>query len=114
MGFASHEDIIILEEDKMESNIHPVEQHKRNLARVDKRIRHLVYDFCRQNLGKTFFMYELEYSVLQERMITPGSAGRLLRLLKKEKTINYQQISRNESKYRITYVSGAHQMSMPW
>ena len=101
-------------EDNMETGIHPIEEHKRSLARVDRKIRHLVYDFCRQHLGKTFFMYDLELSVLKERMITPGSAGRIFRKLKKEKMINYQQISRCESKYRITYVSGVGQLSMSW
>ncbi len=90
-----------------------LQSHYANMKRVDRNIRHIVLDFCSRNVGRPFSLIELEIFVMNERKITPGSPGRILRLLKQERVINYQQLSRHKSKYQITYIRGfSHQTAI--
>jgi len=87
--------------------------HYQNMKRVDRNIRYLVLDFCSRNIGRPFSLIELELFVMGERKVTPGSPGRILRLLKQERLINYQQLSRHKSRYQITYMRGfSHQTAI--
>ena len=80
------------------------EEQKRQLKRVKRRIGDIVLDFCHQHLGKQFRMIDLEMYVQQEKMTTPGSAGRILRELKREGVIDYIQLDRGNSLYYLKKV----------
>ena len=77
-----------------------------NLKRVEGRIGKLVKDFCRAHKGEMFYGRELSAYVLQQDvMVAPGSADRILRLLRGKGEVSYEVVSRAGSCYRVTAVN---------
>jgi hypothetical protein len=70
------------------------------LERVSARIAGAVIHFCRKHQGKTFHADDLRLHV--QRAVgggAPASADRVLRDLRQRGVINYEVISRSESRY---------------
>lgn len=85
------------------------ETQAHEIARVRRSIGGLVRTFCLDTLlgSREFFMTDLEAYVLQhEPHSTPGSAGRILRLLRKEGVVDYVLIRRSDAHYRVLSVKG--------
>jgi hypothetical protein len=77
----------------------------RSIDRVQAKIRNIVIDFCRLCLFDTFTMSQLnEYVTSRGETIAPDSAGRILRMLRKEKLVDYDVVNRAKSQYTITRV----------
>lgn len=77
-----------------------------HLERVSSRIGAAVLEFCQSN--RTFHAGDLHRYVAETTGITaPGSADRILRDLRKRGVVGYRVISRRESLYEITSVTGA-------
>lgn len=74
---------------------------KREINRVKKNIQYYVLEFCRQHLKKIFLLSELEEYVRSYIQVTPGSAGRILRLLRKAGKVDYEIVRRSCSLYYI-------------
>jgi hypothetical protein len=75
-----------------------------NLMRVRERINALVLEFCGKRLltAQPFFrMEELTDFVRSSAPIAPDSAGRILRLLRREGRISYRVIDRANSLYEV-------------
>jgi hypothetical protein len=74
-----------------------------HLERVSDKIATYVAEFCFHR--NTFHMEELtEYVSARVSPIAPDSPGRILRMLRREKVLNYEIVNRRESLYRITPV----------
>jgi len=76
--------------------------------RVGMNISTLILNFCKQRLveGKIcFVMTELEQFVNNQHRITPGSAGRILRELKRAGKIQYDVKDRSKALYSLWTVS---------
>lgn len=84
------------------------QNQSREISRVHGYIGPLVYTFCeaRLRLGEPEFrMVDLERYVADRfEQATPGSAGRILRLLGEQEAISYKVINRRSSLYRIESV----------
>lgn len=82
----------------------------RELERVNSSLRAAVVRFCIINRNLCFHMNELELYVakhmnlIEQPQPTPGSAGRILRLLAAEGVISYSCRSRRQSLYLVTAV----------
>jgi len=82
----------------------------RELERVSRHIEMIVLEFCRQHNGMIIHMPELEAYVNQRRRCTPGSAGRILRKLRKAGSVSYEVINKAKSMYKLNSVRGyAHE-----
>ena len=77
----------------------------RELRRVSGALARLVYDFCDWKLyaasSVEFTLQDLERWVSDRTATTPGSAGRILRMLNRTRAIAYSCIDRRSSRYRI-------------
>jgi hypothetical protein len=76
--------------------------------RVEKNISTVVLEFCKQRLRDGnfhFIMTDLEQYVNKQHPITPGSAGRILRGLKRTGKIQYDVKDRSKALYSIWTVS---------
>ena len=85
---------------------HDAEEQRRQLRRVKIKIEDLVYRFCKMNEGMVINMEKLDGFVRYNSPlpVTPGSAGRILRLLRAEGVIDYEVINRRDSLYLIRRV----------
>jgi len=81
------------------------QRQEREIKRVDGNIRDIILEFCRLHLFDTFHMDDLREYVKARTPIAPDIASRILRLLRKEKKIDYKVVSRKDSKYSIGWVS---------
>jgi hypothetical protein len=81
-----------------------------NIERVAARIEPVVLDFCREAIGKNnsvFHMEDLRTYVVQRGLVAPDSPGRILRLLRQKKKIDYLVINRRQSVYLLLKVENA-------
>ena len=81
--------------------------HAANLARVGSRISHLIVEFCREVARREsprFHLEELFSFVRMRAAISPDSASRILRALRRDGVIDYQLVSRRESLYAVLAV----------
>lgn len=75
-------------------------EQERELARVSGRIADSVFRFCQDN--PRFHLQELEDHVAAAHgHVTPGSAGRILRDLRRKGWVAYRVVSRSQSLYEI-------------
>lgn len=75
----------------------------KNLQRVDARIAHAVVAFWQQRVASTqqeFHMDDVTEYVRLQHQIAPDSAGRVMRDLRQRGKINYEVVSRRDSRYR--------------
>lgn len=77
----------------------------REIRRVEEKIEMIVKKFCMERCGQLFHMQDLEDFVSQYKTISPGSAARLLRELRKNREIGYEVINRRKSVYQINWVN---------
>jgi hypothetical protein len=71
-----------------------------NLRRVTERVSAAVLEFCFP--GRQFHMAELnDYCAERVGNLAPDSPGRILRLLRQAKRIQYHVVSRRDSIYRV-------------
>lgn len=80
-----------------------------NLDRVSAKIGPVVRAFCRWRwrVGRVdFHMAELTAFVRDRSAIAPDSPGRILRMLRRAKQIDYVVVSRRDSLYRLVAVDG--------
>lgn len=76
-----------------------------HLARVGGKIGEVILDFVRKvGVNNDFSMNELTDFVAKQHPIAPDSAGRILRALRKAGRLDYDVVSRRESKYRVTKI----------
>lgn len=75
-----------------------------NLQRVGGRIGPVVEDFCRERLGMTFHVADLQSYVLGRALVAPASPDRILRDLRSRGLIAYEVVNRSQSLYRLTRV----------
>ena len=77
-----------------------------NLNRVANTIGDIVYSFCKERVGKEFFMGDLRDFVENHyEAFAPASPDRILRWLREENKVSYTVISRSRSLYRIDGVA---------
>lgn len=70
--------------------------------RVKEKLEGLVISFLRaRGYGATFNLNELVLYVMQQKLVSPSSPGRILQLLKRDGKIDYEVVSRSQSLYRI-------------
>ncbi len=74
-----------------------------NLARVSGRIAALVIAFMESH--DTFTAGDLQAYVREHEPSAPDSAGRVMRMLRAKGLVNYEVVSRAESKYRTVKVN---------
>lgn len=84
-------------------------EQSENLNRVSERIGGLVLAFCAEAVRTShavFCMEELREYVYQQQLghIAPDSPGRILRMLRREKRLDYTVLSRSQSLYEITFI----------
>jgi hypothetical protein len=78
----------------------------RELSRVSGRIAEAIVGFCRARVGQTFHADELRRWVEAETgTAAPGSADRVLRMLRQAGRVRYVVESRAESRYRVEGVA---------
>lgn len=70
--------------------------------------------FAARNVGDEFYIRELTEFVTGKARgyVAPGSPDRVMRILRKQRALNYEVVSRSKSLYRITptdKTSGHHQ-----
>lgn len=87
-----------------------------NLARVSERLNGAVLDFCRRVLARndrTFHIEELRAFVVDLKLgaIAPDSPGRIMRLLKQKKRIDYVVVNRRQSSYLLLHVNESPALS---
>lgn len=71
--------------------------------RVKEKLEGLVLAFLKERgVGATFNLNELVLYVMQQKLVSPSSPGRILQLMKREGRIDYTVVSRSQSLYRIT------------
>ena len=72
-----------------------------NRKRVRGKIVELIKEFCQ--IDRTFHMSELNAHIAAgfDGYVAPDSPGRIMRMLKQEGIINYELVSRSQSKYRV-------------
>ena len=81
-----------------------IEQAK-ELRRVRRNLSDLVLQFCSERESTSFVGEDLENYVRSFGIrIAPGSALRILRLLKKAGRVDYEVVNRSTSRYYIKYV----------
>ena len=81
------------------------ESQGEHLDRVRSRIGRSVLEFCRERLGETFHAQELRDRVAFDTgIVAPASADRVLRDLRQRGYVDYEVVSRRESKYRVLSV----------
>jgi hypothetical protein len=81
-----------------------VSEQSRNLARVRARLRVAVFEFLKVAFLRPhgeFTAAELGAYVAERVTAAPDSASRILRLLRKEAVVEYDVVSRAESRYRV-------------
>lgn len=82
--------------------------HAANLSRVSDRIAEVVVEFCAERIetGRAeFHMDELREAVrLRVGPVAPDSPGRILRDLRWTGRVEYQVVSRKDSRYRVDAV----------
>lgn len=73
----------------------------RELKRVKDKLHDLVIDFVKAlHTGQVFHMAQLEQHIQERRPdVAPGSAGRILRLLRDEGLVEYDVVNRRRSAY---------------
>ncbi len=76
----------------------------RELNRVARSIAPIVWQFCKENEGGVFTMPMLEEYVSRYLRVTPGSPGRILRMLRKEGYVGYDVVNRRHSAYAVRWV----------
>lgn len=83
--------------------MHEVTSSRDERARVRKALAGHVLEFCqRLGVGSEFHAPELTAWVVWRQRTVPESPARILRLLRQERVIDYQCLSRRNSLYRIT------------
>lgn len=81
------------------------ERGSRLERKAEQRIGPAVLEFCRLRLFDSFHMDELARFVrARTGCAAPDSAGRILRLLRRRRMVDYQVTSRAKSLYTITRV----------
>lgn len=76
-----------------------------NIERVNARVESAIKEFCRTH--EVFHADDLRRYVVRETGIAaPGSADRILRLLRQRGQLDYKCISRSQSLYRVFSVGG--------
>jgi hypothetical protein len=81
-------------------------EQSKQIKRVHGRIAPAVMQFMRdKGVGAHFHADELRNYVEIRHGIAPDSAGRILRLLRREGRVDYEIIQRSFSLYRITKIS---------
>lgn len=77
-----------------------------HLAAVRQRIAPAIFGFCWANRGCEFHADDLRQHVAQATGgAAPASADRVLRDLRQRGVINYEVVSRKDSRYRIVSVA---------
>jgi hypothetical protein len=81
-----------------------------NLARVSEKLNGAVLDFCRivtERDDQSFHIEDLRMFVVEQNLgaIAPDSPGRILRLLKQKKRIDYIVTNRRQSTYLLLHVT---------
>ncbi len=77
-------------------------EQSENLSRVTGRLASSIVEFFGPRLGQRFHVEELlAYVRSQVGEVAPDSPGRVMRLLRREKRINYVVVSRSESLYEV-------------
>ena len=95
----------------LEDVIRDQQREHEELQRVSDNISDAVLDFCSRYRGLQFHMGDLEQFVarwMEARKPgapAPGSASRILRQLKADGRIEYQNISRRHSLYTVTRIN---------
>lgn len=69
------------------------------LGRVSERIAAAVVEFCTP--GRTFHADELRQHVAARCAVAPGSADRILRLLRQQGRVPYRVLNRSKSLYLV-------------
>jgi hypothetical protein len=80
------------------------ETQRRELERVATKIDKIVHEFCSARVGLEFTMAELHSYVNTRTTSAPDSAGRILRLLRREGKIRYSVVHRADSRYKVLEV----------
>lgn len=77
-----------------------------HLELVGARLRDAILSFCRDHLGRQFHADDLRQHVHDAvGACAPGSADRVLRMLRKHGAIDYTCVSRTASLYRVDAVN---------
>lgn len=79
-----------------------VSEQQEQVARVSGRIAPLVLEFCRRRMASArrhFRASELRAFVESEQPVAPGSADRILRLLRRDGVVAYTVTNRRDSEY---------------
>ena len=79
------------------------EQH---ITRVSASIAPYVCHFFDERINQEFHGIDLHNFVSERTMIAPGSADRIMRMLKASGKVNYEVVNRAKSKYRALPVRG--------
>lgn len=82
----------------------PAATQQRELARVSGRIAEAIVAFCRARVGETFHADDLRRYVAAEVQVAPGSADRILRLLRQSGRVSYRVEDRARSLYVVEAV----------
>lgn len=98
---------MILNYEQFENDPAASQRQPRELRRVAGKIQDDVFEFCLRKVGKQFRMKELDDFVARRKGAAPGSAGRIMRLLKDEGFVKYRCINRRQSLYVIDEASGS-------
>lgn len=81
------------------------DEQQENLERVSSRIAWAIIRFCREH--RHFHADDLRAAVTRATGVAaPGSADRILRLLRQRGVIDYVVTNRRESLYSVTRVAG--------
>lgn len=74
-----------------------------NIERVRSKIESSIINFALTHIDKPFHMEDLTRHVkAQIPDIAPDSPGRILRLLRRQRALDYEVVNRRQSLYRIT------------
>ena len=81
---------------------HERREQAKNLDRVSGRLAAAIVDFFNSRRERTFHNVDL-LAYVRESVgdVAPDSPGRVMRMLRREKRINYVVVSRSESLYEI-------------
>jgi hypothetical protein len=83
------------------------ETQDHEIKRVRRNIGGIVMQFCRTvwDGSREFYMSDLELYVSRNDLhSTPGSAGRILRMLRKEGQVDYVILRRSDAHYQLTSI----------
>lgn len=80
-------------------------EQQTNLNRVSTAISQIVTDFWSERINKEFLNCELHSYVASKVTIAPGSADRVLRMLRKKHVVNYEVVNRAKSLYKALPVT---------